>query len=285
MENREAISPRKLVAQVLGALLIGAVMLVGVPVLGIFLWANLTDAKYERMEPQVEINAGEYLRQQYPGNDFDFTVKGHNFKDNTFDVAVQSRSSMDTHFTLKFRDDNLELGMDTYEWAVEERGNVRERIVEDYKARTKEALKNLPGVCLILPDFMVHQENSVNSLYYSPMGLDKQTLKLDGIYDAAVMGNDHGYLELWFTEEEEDMHLDRLAERFRQVDAALTQAGIGYQVMEVKLRTQEGETKIYVFDVLREDIRSDNFPERLQQLWEAQEARRQEIQESYNRKD
>ena len=278
MENGEEISLGRLFGKLAVSFILAMVLIVGVPVGGLFLWAGLTDAKHARMEPQVEQNAVSYLAEQYPNHDFDITVAGHNFKDNTFDVKVQSRSSMDTHFTLKFRDDNLELETDTYEWAVTERGNVRERIVEDYKAQTKQALNGLSGVELILPDFMVYSENNGTSLYFSPMGLDKRTLELDGIYDAAAMGADYGYLELLFTEEEENIHFDRLAERFRQVDTALAQAGIGYQVMTVKLRTQEGELKLSVFDVLREDIRSENFPERLRELWEEQEQNRQERQ-------
>lgn len=282
MANKENVSLGRLFARLMVMFFIALVLLAGVPVLGIFLWAAHLDAKHDRQEPQVEQNAISYLEQQYPGHDFEITSLGHNFKDNTFDVKVQSRGSMDTHFTLKFRDDTLELETDTYEWAVVNRGNVRERIVEAYKARTKQALKDLPGVSLILPDFMVYKENSGNDLYFSPMGLDTQTLKLDGIYDAAAMGNDYGYLELWFTEEPEDIHLEHLAQRFRQVDGALTQAGIGYRVMNIKLRTPEGEIKLYVFDVLREDIRAENFPERLRELWEAQEAKRQERQKESN---
>ena len=136
MENGEEISLGRLFGKLAVTFFLAMVLIVGVPVGGLFLWAGLTDAKHERMEPQVEQNAIAYLAEQYPNHDFDITVAGHNFKDNTFDVKVQSRGSMDTHFTLKFRDDNLELETDTYEWAVTERGNVRERIVEDYKART-----------------------------------------------------------------------------------------------------------------------------------------------------
>lgn len=280
MENKEDISLGRLFGKLAVVLMFALVLIVGVPVGGIFLWAAITDAKHERMEPQVEELAIVYLQEQYPGHDFDITGTGHNFKDNTFDVKVQSRSSMDTHFTLKFRDDNLELETDTYEWAVEGRGNTRERIVEEYESRVKEVLEKLPGVKWVYPDFTVYSESTGASLYFSPEGLNPETLILDGTYDVSAMGDDHGYLELYFTEEAEDIHLERIAQRLLEVEQAMTEAGVGYRVVNISLCTPDKEygSDLKVYEILREDVRSEDLLERLQRLWEEQEARRQEDQ-------
>lgn len=274
----------KLILQIILALVLAFGLLVGVPLLAAMLWAENLDARHEQMKPQVQELATVYIAEQYPGNDFDITDLYHNFKDNSFDVKVQSRSSADTHFIVKFTDDTLEVDWDSYEDAVTNRGNTAERIKADYKDRVKGVLEVLTGVQSICTDYVICSGTPGYSLYDSPEGLDNRTLELDREYDTAAMGWDYGYLEVEFLEDLDNLNIQRLLERLWELDEAMTKAGVGYQVVEITLVSDPDwrvAEKFYISDIRREDLYGDDPMAALQELWEAQEAKRQEMQEKW----
>ena len=274
----------KLILQIILALMLAFGLFLGVPLL----WAANRDARYERMKPQVQELATVYIAEQYPGNDFEITDLYHNFKSNTFDVKIQSRSSADTHFTVKFVDDTLEVDYDSYEWAVLQRGNTRERIIRDYEAQAEAVLNTLPGIDFVRADFVRYSKQTSLEQYSVDLSMDSLSLELDGQYDAAAMGWDHGTLELWFVEKPEDLHIHRLLERLREVDAAMTQAGVGYRLIEITLVDApdfDYTQKFYIHDILREDLYSEDPLAALQELWEAQEAKRQEMKEKWEKSE
>ncbi len=270
----------KLIVQIILALMLAFGLLLGVPLL----WAANLDAKHEEMKPQVQELACAYIAEQYPGNDFEITNLYHVFKDNSFEVTFQSRSSADTHFFVQFNDTTLEVDYDSYEWAVLKRGNTRERIIQDYEAQAEAVLNTLPGIDLVRADFVRYSKQTSLERYSIDLSMDSLALELDGQYDAAVLGWDHGTLELWFVEKPEDLNIYRLLERLREVDAAMTQAGVGYRVIEIRLVDApdfDYTQKYYIYDILREDLYSENPLAVLQEMWEAQEANRQALKEKY----
>ncbi len=283
--GKENISVRKLILQVILTVVLAVGLLLGVPFLLLMLWARNMDAKYEKMEPQVQELAVAYIAEQYPGNDFEITNLYHNFKDNSFDMEVQSRSSADTYFTIKFNDTTLEVDHDSYESAVANRGNTADRIVEDYEVRAKAVLEAIPGYDWSQICFVTYSETTSNNLHWSPQGLDSRTLELDGEYDAAEMGWDYGCLSVYFLEDAENLNALRVLERLRQVDEAMTEAGVGYQVVAISLDTDPelAETdKFTIYAIRREYLQSDDPLAVLQALWEEQEAYRQALKEKWN---
>lgn len=270
----------KLILQIILALMLAFGLLLGV----LLLWAANRDAKHEEMKPQVRELAVAYIAEQYPGNDFEITDLYHVFKDNSFEVAFQSQSSADTHFFVQFNDTTLEVRYDSYEWAVLKRGNTRERIIQDYIAQTEAVLNTLPGIDFVTADFVRYSKQTSLERYSVDLSMDSLALELDGQYDAAALGWDHGTLELWFVENPENLNIHRLLERLREVDAAMTQAGVGYRVIEIRLVDApdfDYTQKYYIYDILREDLYSENPLAVLQKLWEAQEANRQALKEKW----
>lgn len=277
-ENKKDYPIGKLIAQIILTLVLAFGLLVGVPFLGVMIWAMGQDAKYERMEPQALEVAQTYIAQQYPGNDFEITNIYHNFKDNSFDAKIQSQSSADTHFTVKIADDTLEVDYDSYEWAVLKLGNTKERIIGDYEAQAEAVLNTLPGIDLVLADFVRDSKQTSLERYSVDLSMDSLVLELDGEYDAAALGWDHGMLTLYFVETDENLTIHRLLERLREVDAAMTQAGVGYRVVKIRLVNApdwEDTRDFYVYDILREDLYSEDPLAVLQEKWETQEAKRQ----------
>lgn len=274
----------KLIVQIILALMLTFGLFLGVPLL----WAANRDARYERMKPQVQELATAYIAEQYPGNDFEITDLYHNFKSNTFDVKIQSRSSADTHFIVKFNDTTLEVDWDSYESAVANRGNTRERIIQDYEAQAEAVLNTLPGIDLVRADFVRYSKETCQEKYSVDLSMDSLALELDGEYDAATLGWDHGTLELWFVENPENLNIHRLLERLREVDAAMTQAGVGYRLIEIQLVDApdfDYAQKYYIYDILREDLYSEDPLEALQELWEEQEANRQARKEKWEKSE
>lgn len=278
----------KLILQIILALMLAFGLILGVPLLVAMLWAANLDAKHEQMKPQVQELACAYISEQYPGNDFEITNLYHVFKDNSFEVKVRSRSSADTHFIVKFNDTTLEVDWDSYEDAVTNRGNTAKRIKADYEDRVKGVLKVLTGVQSVYTDYVICSGTPGYSLYDSPEGLDNRTLELDREYDTAAMGWDYGYLEVEFLESPEDLSIQRILERLWELDEAMTTAGVGYQVVKITLVSDPDwrvAEKFYIYDILREDLYSEDPLEALQELWEKQEANRQARKEKWEKSE
>lgn len=278
----------KLIVQIILALMLAFGLFLGVPLLVAMLWAANLDAKHEQMKPQVQELATAYIAEQYPGNDFEITNLYHVFKDNSFEVTFQSRSSADTHFIVKFNDTTLEVDWDSYEDAVTNRGNTAKRIKADYEDRVKGVLKVLTGVQSVYTDYVICSGTPGYSLYDSPEGLDNRTLELDREYDTAAMGWDYGYLEVEFLESPEDLSIQRILERLWELDEAMTTAGVGYQVVKITLVSDPDwrvAEKFYIFDIRREDLYSEDPLEALQELWEEQEANRQARKEKWEKSE
>ena len=274
----------KLILQIILATMLAFGLLLGVPLLVAMLWTANRDAKHEQMKPQVQELATAYIAEQYPGNDFEITDLYHSFKDNSFNVEVQSRSSADTHFTVRFNDTTLEVDYDSYQWSVANRGNTAQRIVDDYTDRTKAVLKVLPGMLYVRADFVRYSETASHDLHFSPEGLVSSTLELDRVYDAGEMGWDFGCLSVTFQEVLENVNIQCLLERLWEVDEAMTQAGVGYQVIGITLEPKpDGQDveEFTVYAIRREDLYSDDPMAVLQALWEEQEANRQALKEKW----
>lgn len=288
MENEKEYPLCKVIFQVVISIFLAFFLLFGVPVLVAVLWTANQDAKYEEMKPQVRELAAAYIAEQYPGNDFEMADPFHNFKDNSFDVKVRSRSSADTCFTIRFNDTTLEVDYDSYEWAVLQRGNTMQRIVDDYDDRVKTLLKGTPGMLYVGSDFVRYSETASTNLDFSPDGLDSSTLKLDGVYDAGEMGWHFGCLSVKFQEKPENVNILRLLERLRELDEAMTRGGVGYQVVGITLEPKsEGQNveKLTVYAIRRADLYSDDPLAVLQALWEEQEANRQALKEKWEKSE
>lgn len=269
----------KVIAQIV--LWVGLIFVV--PPLLILLWLDGSEWLMERKVPEVREKAETYLDAQYPGHDFEITNAYHSWYDSVFYVKVQSRSSADTYFTVTY-DNSLEFFADSYERRVVNRGNTAARIVEDYETQAKAVLEAIPGYDWSQISFVTYSENTSNNLHFSPQGLDCTTLELDGEYDAAEMGWDYGWLTVYFLEDAENLTVPRVLERLRQVDEAMTKAGVGYQVVEIRLITDPDLVRakqFTIYAIRREYLQSDDPLAVLQALWEEQEANRQALKEQW----
>ena len=253
------------------ALLIAAVYL---SILGI-------DRHHETIaETVIDPRAAQYIAQTYPGNDFEVSDAFHVFKDNCYRVRVTSASSRDTRFYVDFDDESFQLEYDSYERNVLSGGNTFNRIQEAYNGLITQTLQGLPGVHICRGEFCRYSETAGGTLYLSPNGLDGSTLELDRKYDVAAMGWNYGYITLTVLEEEGNINLEHAAEVLAELDRILTEAGVGYYAVDFTLASgayPENHVEFHIYDVTWEDLNRGDSLARLKKIWDAQEAKRQEL--------
>ncbi len=218
----------------------------------------------------IEDKAAAYLDEQYPGNDFELEEAFHNSKFGTFDVNVQSRSSEDTHFILYYEDDTHELSFDMYESDVLDGYNTFDRLEDAYDSLVENALTPLSPRWLVGSLCRYSTEESI-SKRSSPKGIVQEDLILDQAFDHAF-GNAYGSVEITLWDEEENVHIEKALEHLIEIDRLLTEANVGYYVLELNIVSPQRSFNIYA--VTKEDLHCQDPLGRLQELWDAQEARR-----------
>lgn len=245
--------------------------------------ARLIDLRYDRIaEEIIDVKAAEYIEQTYPNNDYIVGDAYYVFKDNCFRVKVKSRSSQDTYFSLSFDYKTYELTSDNYERNVLGGLNTRDRLTEEYAGMVKNCLSSVSGMTYMNIDFCRYSDNNSRGLHFSTDGLDAKTLILDYPYDVASMGNDYGYIEVTVVANEENVNIRGALEILLEMDQTLTEAGIGYYVVDLTIENgvyPDNSVKFYIYEVKKQDLLCSDPLAQLQKKWDEQEAHRQALKE------
>ena len=83
--------------------------------------------------------AQKYIAKTYPDLDLTITESGYNFKFSNYYFKVNSKNSIDTHFTVDVSGNNVQ---DDYEFRVLQGNNTYDRYCEEYKKETEVLIKN-----------------------------------------------------------------------------------------------------------------------------------------------
>lgn len=239
-------------------------------------------------ETVIDVKASEYIRENYPENDFVVDNAFHVFKDNCYRVKVRSSSSRDTYFELDYDDQTHELRQDSYESAVLGGYNTCQRIISEYDTLVRNALEPMPNLHRMNIDFCRYSESGSPTMSFSPTGLDRSTLVQDRDYDVAVMANDYGYLELEFHDSEENIHILQALKLLTEADRILRERGVGYYVLELTLSNgtdSDNRSRFHIYGITKEDLTCADPLARLQEKWNQQEALRQERKAQQNKAD
>lgn len=219
----------KVISQVILWLGVALVILVVVPILLIVLWFSGTERMMERKLPQVRELAEAYLDQQYPGSDYEITDAYHHWYDATFNVQVQSASSADTYFTVRFEDDTLEFLSDSYEMDVLQGGNVYDRVTEEYDA----------AVRAVLGEYFPELKADFCGSQFTPETGTKPEAKLDvdwepdKVYDVSALGAQAGVVTLKFDNTQGTWPEAKREEALLRAARLLREAGVGFFAFDV----------------------------------------------------
>lgn len=267
-------------------ILLGAVFVlaaIAVPVCMLYSLLDSMETSEEKIA-QVDEKAAAYIAEQYPGNDFIVEQAVYVFKDNSYRVHVRSRSSQDTYFYLDFDWKTLEFERDSYESQVLEKRNTLARIRASYESAAKAALENMAEEIRASAGVCRYSETTSINARSSPKGLDVSTLVLDQSYDIFQMGQQYGYVEITIIESEDNIHLEKILEYLQKAGSLLEEQGAGYYVMDLTLQNGEypnDTVTLEIYGVKKEDLEAEDPLARLREMWEAQEAHREQVRQGW----
>lgn len=271
------------IALVIAGIILYAPLLIYGGLLGLAWLTDLTSSHVanEIIDPKAEA----YISQAYPDNDFILDDAYYVFKDNCYRVNVRSRSSQDTHFSLDFDYQSYELVYDGYEISALGGANTRGRVESDYARLIDDCFSNVTSSYHVKSEFCVYSENTSVTGYFSPNGLDSKTLILDKDYDAAELGSAYGYLTLTAVLPKEEVNIHSSLDILKEVDQLLTERNIGYYLIEITIEDAaypNTTTEFSLYGVHPEDLHREDALAYLQELWNTQEAHRQEIKKKWD---
>ena len=172
-----------------------AFLILGLLYAGVLCWAWLSGLKHADVAQEIiDPKAAEYISQAYPDNDYVLDKAYYVFKDNCYRVKVHSPSSQDTYFKLDYDYKTYKLVRDSYESSVLSGHNTRNRLESAYNQLVKDCLSSVTCLSHISSDFCEYSENISPGGYFSPDGLDSQTLVVDQTYNLAKLGTAYGFL-------------------------------------------------------------------------------------------
>ena len=245
--------------------------------LGIF---RILDRKDARVTEEIIVpKAAEYISQTYPDSDYVLGNAYYAFKDNCYRVKVHSPSSQDTYFELEYDYKTYEFIQDSYESSVLSGYNTRNRLVNAYTQLVDDCLSSVTCLSDVQSDFCEYNENTSHYGYFSPNGLDSQTLILDKAYDVAKLGTEYGFLEITAVLPREDVNIRSARNILTEIDGLLAESNIGYYSIKITIvdaAYSDTTVEFYLYDIHPEDLNQEDSLSYLQELWNSQESLRQE---------
>ena len=246
-------------------------------------WQDLF-GQADQVHEEISRKASDYLDTQYPDNDFVIGEPQQHLKGGSYYyVDVRSPSSQDTYFSLQYDDKTYKLITDGYQQDVASGWNTRVRLVDAYSALVDDCLTSITSLQRIDSDFCKYSTNTTVDHYFSPEGLDPQTLTLDKEYNAGKLGADYGFLEITAVITNDPVDFQDMLNVWQQIDRQLTDQGVGYCLLELSIvdNDPETDTLLKVYNIRPEGLQQDDPIRYLQDLWDVQEAHRQNVKEQY----
>lgn len=237
-------------------------------ILGVGLFANsLVGNPISKM--LATRKAETYLRENFPGSDYELARVTFSFKDTCYHVYIVSPGSADSSFSLVI-DLGGKIVQDLYENNVLTGWNTARRLEEAYREAVNRVLESpsFPydyhigyGELAFIP------EEYRNEPEVQPYALITNDLELDGIYDINELGARAGKLTIYI--EDDTVSAERLAQILLDLKTILHDAGIGVYVMDCVLTYPKPENgagqpgRVEVMDFLFSDIHEEGLVERV----------------------
>lgn len=212
----------------------------------------------------AERNAGTYLAEHFPGNDFAIERSYYDFKSGGIAVYLQSVSSVDTHFVLFYDSFGRSLKYDTYE-SVQDGSTTLRRISNQYESAVRNAMSDASFAEYTFGTIDVRSETA-------PYGIPEDMLIPDKTYAMSEI-DPYGVVFVSCAVAEEVFDgspYQAAAEALLAADARMQEAGIGYAAMELYIYAETDETgphhSLALRGVTQADILAENAPERLEAI-------------------
>lgn len=223
----------------------------------------------------VKRNSRIYVSENYP--DYQAGEAAYNFKFGNYFVEVTKPGSEDCHFMAVFGLDG-KLAWDNYDSAIVQGNNVEARLNMRYREFVSTVLKS--------PSYPFKSDIGFGELVFErdygegdrmyDFALPRDLLQPDGIYDIAALGADAGVLTIYVSTE--DVSPEKAAEILVELDKLMTQGGVTFKAIDLRLESDDRESDFYIENLHREEISERNLAEIVIQKHNAYEARMNSIE-------
>ena len=213
--------------------------------------------------------AKKHLAETYSDTDFELSGVSFSFKDGYYYAGIESKSSIDTHFSLRI-DPLGNLKDDYYEEYVKSGFNTAHRIDLDYRNKANALFESasFPYETYIhFGELLLVSEEYKNEPGAKDYGIIIEELTLDAFYNVNELGKNHGKLTLYI--HDENVTIEKLSEVLLEVRRCFDDAGIGFYVINCVLehpRDENGyseEGRVEVMEFLYSDIYEDGLANRV----------------------
>lgn len=216
----------------------------------------------------VRHNAEAYIHEQYPTRKYEIVAVHSQPFSSYYEVEIARPGYVDTHFTLQYKLPGKQNPItNTYQEDVRQKQNTWHRAQDTYAAAVGDCLQTIPG----------QLDLDAVLLYHSGEAVITDVLRLNQEFDLSELGTDWGTISLIV--QDSTFTIERAAEILVKVNAVLTNAHIGYRTLDLTLIC--GDAEFRISSVAKADLESSDHLSRLQELWNVQEAKRQEIRDKY----
>lgn len=211
---------------------------------------------------RVKQHSEQYLEGVYPGQlQLQTTEIYHDwYSGGGYEIKVMSPVSRDVHFRLRY--DRLgNFVQDTYDLAVASGNNTLTRLMAEYEAAVRNALREISEGDRIMTGLSALDPYSNENVPLA-QGIDPKQLDLNEAYDVAALGWDYGYLVLTLNVAPEELTLEKAADYLLAVKAAMEDAEVGFAGVElfVTVRESSDPWKSLAFTMLSyEELEEDNL--------------------------
>ena len=221
----------------------------------------------------AKVVAENYVDENYPSEGYEVEDVRYSFKDGYYHAFVSSERHIDGDFTVYITAFG-KIQRDDYEYRVEEKGNLSNRLFSAYKARVDEVLvsESFPYECHIAYgdldfDGEVGEEIPENAIR-------RDELVNNAEYDIDELGKSNGRLVLYIDTDKADS--ERAAEILLDVRRRMDAAGVTFYWIDLNLRARDSEgetqTEFSILNFKYEDIYEDGIAERVVAAKERTEA-------------
>lgn len=229
----------------------------------------------------VTNGAEKYITEEYKNKDYYVDdvkyVSGVRYP---YYAVIKSESSNDTRF-LVFLTANGEVSSDNYQYTVEEKYVVYERINKEYFNLVQDVMQKedfpvaaaeIQGENLCFGRLAT--KGKLSNEYGLEYGIEVEKLELDKVYDIYELGKYAG--DIVVTVYSEEVSVEKAAEQMLQIKEFLDREQVSFYTIDFMLMKpmEEGieNVSISVTDFLYEDIYEEGLVERVQAAHDAERA-------------
>ncbi|MBR5437955.1 MAG: hypothetical protein IKV21_03455 [Clostridia bacterium] len=189
----------------------------------------------------VDVNGRKYLAEKYGDSTYYISSVNYDFKTGGFYLIIDAPESPDSGFTL-YAGMSGKIGYDTYESAVEGRGNTAGRINDEYRSAVDEVFADSAisfSHDIAFGDIEFKESDAQVGDEIPDYAVEMKSLTLDGEYDIAEFGKKAGHLTVYACDE--DVSAERLAELLLEIKGAMDEKGVTFKAIDAVLEHQPDE--------------------------------------------